>query len=178
MRRADTGALRASAISWAFWLTLALLPRTVRIASLKLFCLPCLPTAPPLFGVHPFMPCEPLRACQRSWLCRWGGSPSGCGMGDAGFGSMGSCVVCSVSSDRSGNLKVAGDGDVEARRSICDVDMAVEALRMRVSSGKVDYNQLIHREEVQLNKVLSQPFDTSFIKATITSLGWTHWQAV
>lgn len=174
MRRADTGALRASAISCAFWLTLALLPRTVRIASLKLFCLPCLPTAPPL-GVQPFMPCEPRRACQRSWLCRWFGSPSGCGMGDAGLDSMGSCVVCSVSSDRSGNLKVAGDGDVEARRSNCDVDMAVEALRMRVSSEK---STTINPWRRGSGRVHSQTFDTSFIRAIITSLGWTHWQGV
>ena len=87
MSRPDTGALRASAISWAFWLTLPLRPRTVRIASLKLFCLPCRPTAPPALGVQPFVVCEPLRACQRSLLCRWFGSPSGCGIGDAGVGS-------------------------------------------------------------------------------------------
>lgn len=110
----DTGALRASAISCAFWLTLPFLVRTVRIASLKLFCLPC------RLGVHPFMLRESLRACHRSLLCRWFGNPSGCGIGDAGFGSNVSCVVCSISSDRSGNLKVAGDGDidVEVRRSV------------------------------------------------------------
>ena len=36
-----TGAFSDSAISCAFSLTLALRPRTVFIASLKLFCLPC-----------------------------------------------------------------------------------------------------------------------------------------
>ena len=36
-----TGALRASAISCAFWLMLPLLIRIVRMASLRLFCLPC-----------------------------------------------------------------------------------------------------------------------------------------
>ena len=40
----DTGAFRASAISWAFALTLALLVRIVLKASLRLFCLPCLGT--------------------------------------------------------------------------------------------------------------------------------------
>lgn len=40
----DTGAFSASAISWAFALTLALLVRIVLNASLKLFCLPCLDT--------------------------------------------------------------------------------------------------------------------------------------
>jgi hypothetical protein len=96
-------------------------------------------------------------------------------MGDAGLDSMGSCVVCSVSSDRSGNLKVAGDGDVEVRRSNCDVDMAVEALRVRVSSEK---STTINPWRGGSVKVLSQPFDTSFIRAIITSLGWTGWQAV
>jgi hypothetical protein len=38
----DTGALSASAISCAFWVTLPPLVRTVLIASLKLFCRPCL----------------------------------------------------------------------------------------------------------------------------------------
>jgi hypothetical protein len=37
----DSGAFNASAISCAFWLTLPFLVRIVRIASLKLFCLPC-----------------------------------------------------------------------------------------------------------------------------------------
>src|SRR5262245_58675269 len=39
--RGDTGARSASAISWAFWLTLPCLVRIVRIASLRLFCLAC-----------------------------------------------------------------------------------------------------------------------------------------
>jgi hypothetical protein len=38
----ETGAFNASAISMAFWLTLPLLVRIVFIASLKLFCRPCL----------------------------------------------------------------------------------------------------------------------------------------
>lgn len=37
----DNGAFNASAISCALWLTLARLVRIVRIASPKLFCLPC-----------------------------------------------------------------------------------------------------------------------------------------
>jgi hypothetical protein len=47
----DTGAFRASAISCAFSLMLAFRPLTVCIASLKLFCLPCLdPPAARLVG--------------------------------------------------------------------------------------------------------------------------------
>lgn len=42
MSLGESGAFRASASSWAFWLTLAFLPRMVLMASLKLFCLPCL----------------------------------------------------------------------------------------------------------------------------------------
>lgn len=37
----ETGARRASAISWAFWLTLPLRPLIVRMASVRLFCLVC-----------------------------------------------------------------------------------------------------------------------------------------
>lgn len=37
----ETGARRASAISWAFWLTLPLRPLIVRIASVRLFCRLC-----------------------------------------------------------------------------------------------------------------------------------------
>ena len=37
----DTGAFSASAISCAFWLTLAFRVRIVLKASLRLFCLPC-----------------------------------------------------------------------------------------------------------------------------------------
>jgi hypothetical protein len=47
----DSGAFSASAISCTFWLTLPFLVRTVRIASLKLFCLPCLVDGP---GAAPF----------------------------------------------------------------------------------------------------------------------------
>src|SRR3954469_15980539 len=66
MSRGDKGAFRASAISCAFWLTLAFLVRIVRMASLKLFCLPCLvveacavPFAKPLKR-------ESLRGCHLS----------------------------------------------------------------------------------------------------------------
>jgi hypothetical protein len=51
MSLGDTGALSASAISWAFWLTLALRVRIVLIASERLFCLPCLP---PVVYADPF----------------------------------------------------------------------------------------------------------------------------
>lgn len=44
MSLTDTGAFNASAISWAFALTLALLVRIVLKASLRLFCLPCMGT--------------------------------------------------------------------------------------------------------------------------------------
>jgi hypothetical protein len=72
-------------------------------------------------------------------------------------------------------LKVAGDGDVEVevRRSNCDVDMAVQALEMRFwLFGEVDYDQSI---ESKIKQVHIQPFDMSFI---IASLGWTDWRGV
>lgn len=42
----ETGAFSASAISWAFWLILPFLVLMVLIASLKLFCRPCLVVDP------------------------------------------------------------------------------------------------------------------------------------
>jgi hypothetical protein len=80
-----------------------------------------------------------------------------------------------MSSDKSGNLKVAGDGDVEVevRRSNCDVDMAVQALEMRFwLFGEVDYDQSI---ESKIKQVHIQPFDMSFI---VASLRWTDWRGV
>lgn len=89
----DTGAFKESAISCAFSLILAFLVLTVRIASLKLFCLPCLPPlalpfaqAVQLFGFDSF-----LRG-HRSLECMPAGRPfiKGCGLGPLDMSSTAS----------------------------------------------------------------------------------------
>lgn len=61
----ESGALSASAISWAFWLTLPLRVRIVLKASLKLFWRPCLVEGP---DVEAFTPpnLASLRGCHLS----------------------------------------------------------------------------------------------------------------
>lgn len=85
----ETGALSASAISCAFWLTLAFLVLTVRMASLKLFCLPCLGPLliPPLTHALPFCP-EPRLACHRSFECNVVKTGRGPGLGDLSRSEM------------------------------------------------------------------------------------------
>jgi len=153
------GALRASAMSWAFWLTLPFRVRIPRIASLKLFCLPRLVPpgrglALPLPQTLPLLRKSPLlRACQRSLECRWDGKPSGRGLelGDSESSMMAvSLDAWKGSSDMSGNLYVVGDGcAVEKDRRSTRVEMAVGILLREQSVqedcsshvGKLFYNK-------------------------------------
>lgn len=106
----ETGALSASAISWALALTLARRVLMVLRASLRLFCLPCLvpPTALPLPHRGPVS----LRGYQRSP----GGnaySPGFMGLGERTDMPISPTpsLACGgrTSGEKGGNLKVRGD---------------------------------------------------------------------
>lgn len=112
----EMGALRASAMSCAFWLTLCLRVRTPRIASVKLFCRPCLapPGGPacPLPWPHAF-PFERkslfLRGCQRSPNCTWlfdmgRGRWLGLGVREPSASALSGRTCRPLSSKMSGNL--------------------------------------------------------------------------
>jgi hypothetical protein len=77
-----TGAFSDSAISCAFSLMLALRPRTVFIASVKLFCRPCLifPGAPLEYWFQ-LLAFDALLAGHRSLECKPCGRPLGNGFG-------------------------------------------------------------------------------------------------
>lgn len=84
----DTGAFSDSAISCTFSWMLAPRPRvlTVLIASLKLFCLPCLVFVPAVMPAPPLgssreLVSRDLRAGHRSLECSPGGRPLGSGRG-------------------------------------------------------------------------------------------------
>jgi hypothetical protein len=108
----DMGALSESAISCAFSLMLAFRVRTVLIASLKLFCLPCLVPALAL----PFAQelhsraLDVFLAGHRSLECRPDGRPFSRGFGDEsrdGGSNVSSCRSLNLKSvGRSGNLKL------------------------------------------------------------------------
>ena len=119
----DTGALSDSAISCAFSLMLALRVRTVRIASLKLFCLPCLPP-PGVPFAHALQLCAPdfFLAGHRSLECSPLGNPTGSGFGvwslDGGVMTSSRRSSMYRSGWRSGNLNLPlGFADEERRRS-------------------------------------------------------------
>lgn len=128
----DTGALSDSAISCTFSLMLAPRPRvlTVLMASLKLFCRPCLVFAPVLPGTYASQPFSSLelasrllRAGHRSLECSPGGSPlgRGRGLGPREMSSASSSnVACSCT--KSGNLNLlVGLTEEERLRSVAPV---------------------------------------------------------
>ena len=113
-----TGAFSDSAISCAFSLILAFRPRTVLIASVKLFCLPCLvfPGAPFEYEFQLFA-FEALLAGHRSLECMPCGRPFGRGFGDWSLEKSSNVSSASASCERSGNLYVPfGFGLMEERR--------------------------------------------------------------
>lgn len=113
-----TGALSDSAISCAFSLMLAFRPRTVWMASLKLFCRPCLifPGVPFDRGFQLFA-FDALLAGQRSLECRPCGRPLGNGLGVPSRETSSNVSLSKASCERSGNLYVPlGFGLIEERR--------------------------------------------------------------
>lgn len=116
----ESGAFKASAISCAFWLTLPPRVRIVVIASLKLFCLPCLAT--------PLAQCILLsfRGCQRPS----GSAPMVAGI-EPGLGLLEAVVSPKVSSyagnasdETRGKLYVGGlnvDEEEERRSTLVKV---------------------------------------------------------
>jgi len=113
-----TGAFSDSAISCAFSLMLAFRPRTVFIASVKLFCLPCLvfPGAPLEYEFQ-VVAFDALLAAHRSLECIPCGSPFGNGFGDSSLEKSSNVSSASASCERSGNLYVPfGFGLMEERR--------------------------------------------------------------
>lgn len=113
-----TGALSDSAISCAFSLMLAFRPRTVFIASVKLFCLPCLvfPGAPFEYEFQLFA-FDALLAGHRSLECIPCGSPFGNGLCVSSLEKSSDASSASASCERSGNLYVPfGFGLMEERR--------------------------------------------------------------
>jgi len=110
-----TGAFSDSAISCAFSLMLAFRVRTVWIASLKLFCRPCL-----IFPGAPFdqlLAFDALLAGQRSLECRPCGRPLGKGLGVPSRDKSSNVSLSKASCERSGNLYVPlGFGLIEERR--------------------------------------------------------------
>jgi hypothetical protein len=122
-RRYDTGAFNDSAISCAFSLILAFLILTVRIASLRLFCRPCLvPPALPFAQAAQPPGFDSFLNGHLSLECRPTGSPfmRGFGLGPRDMSSSVSSPLPPLSSwMKSGNLKVVGAAwlDEERRRS-------------------------------------------------------------
>ena len=111
-----TGALSDSAISCAFSLMLAFRPRTVWIASLKLFCRPCL-IFPGVICEFQLLAFDALLAGQRSLECRPCGRPLGKGLGVPSRDRSSNVSLSKASCERSGNLYVPlGFGLIEERR--------------------------------------------------------------
>ena len=116
----DTGAFKESAISCAFSLILAFLALTVRIASLRLFCLPCLPPlAAPFAHETQSLGFDSFLSGHRSLECIPAGSPfiNGCGLGPRDMSSIASSLSPSLRScTKSGNLKVFGAAWLDEER--------------------------------------------------------------
>ena len=111
-----TGALSDSAISCAFSLMLAFRPRTVWIASLKLFCRPCR-IFPGVICEFQLLAFDALLAGQRSLECRPCGRPLGKGLGVPSRDRSSNVSLSKASCERSGNLYVPlGFGLIEERR--------------------------------------------------------------
>ena len=111
-----TGALSDSAISCAFSLMLAFRPRTVWIASLKLFCRPCR-IFPGVICEFQLLAFDALLAGQRSLECRPCGRPLGKGLGVPSRDKSSNVSLSKASCERSGNLYVPlGFGLIEERR--------------------------------------------------------------
>ena len=111
-----TGALSDSAISCAFSLMLAFRPRTVWIASLKLFCRPCR-IFPGVICEFQLLAFDALLAGQRSLECRPCGRPLGKGLGVPSRDRSSNVSLSKAYSERSGNLYVPlGFGPIEERR--------------------------------------------------------------
>lgn len=119
-----TGAFNESAISCAFSLTLILRDRTVCMASLRLFCRPCLPPLALPFAQE--LHCIALAfffAGHLSLECNPCGSPFGKGLGDGprdmSCSSSSSKGVFMYSCDTSGNLKLPLAFATELERRRC-----------------------------------------------------------
>merc|ERR1711939_827030 len=119
-----TGAFNESAISCAFSLTLILRDRTVCMASLRLFCRPCLPPFALPFAQE--LHCIALAfffAGHLSLECNPCGSPFGKGLGDGprdmSCSSSSSKGVFMYSCDTSGNLKLPLAFATELERRRC-----------------------------------------------------------
>ena len=122
----DTGAFNDSAISCAFSLMLAFLPLTVRMASVKLFCLPCLaPLAIPFAQELQVLGFDSFLNGQRALECMPIGNPfiRGAGLGPRDMSSTAFSFCSLASCTKSGNLNVFGAAwlDEERLRSCPEV---------------------------------------------------------
>lgn len=139
---------------------LALRVLTVRMASDKLFCLPCRVSLSRPFEAHDaqLFAVESLRAGQRSLECSPGGRPwgSGRGLGPRDMSSPSPSLLNSIGSVKSGNLNLTG-GWLEEERRCSSSDVAWGAI-LRYS-WEVWYTQVGYRAII-VGEVMCPPCTT------------------